>query len=341
MPGPSLKPLAGTVSTLMTLTDSRVHGLGFDGKGSLYVASTRGIRRYAPGAHVGPLTTDGSWEIGRDISKPAAIAVASDGSLWAISYVSHRLHWCGPDGVVKSFDLPGMFDASAPGLAVDAAGQAYVSINRGPRGMSDRNNHYILKVSRDGAMAPFAGQPDVAGGYLDAMGQAARFDLPGALAFDRTGNLYVADRGNLAIRRVTPDGQVSTVAGKGRPSLPPSPMPGWPSPDLAPYYEGTVNATGLTLDPAGTLYFTSPDNRLHRITRTGEQSVLAGDGLRCKGPQICNNVCPTPEPETCFRDGPAETARFDFPGALISDEAGVLYVMDGGLGNGRHIRRVE
>ena len=87
-------------------------------------------------------------------------------------------------------------------VAVDAQGNVYVA---------DRNNHTIRKIS-DGAVTTLAGLA-LMPGSTDGQGKDARFDSPNSVAVDSAGNVYVADTGNATIRRITPDGVTTTLAG--------------------------------------------------------------------------------------------------------------------------------
>jgi sugar lactone lactonase YvrE len=90
------------------------------------------------------------------------------------------------------------------GIAVAAGGTIYVS----DAGDAQR----IRRLSPDGTVSTFAGSIR---GFADGVGAAAQFDTPSGLALDAAGTLYVADTGNNAIRRITPDGVVTTIAGDG------------------------------------------------------------------------------------------------------------------------------
>ncbi|MFA6313056.1 MAG: hypothetical protein WC681_16365, partial [Sterolibacterium sp.] len=90
------------------------------------------------------------------------------------------------------------------GMVFDLAGNLYLSA---------RNN--ILKLSPLGDWVTLAGSAEIIGSE-DGLGTAARFNIPGGLALDREGNLFVADRGNNTVRKISPDGRVSTVAGMAR-----------------------------------------------------------------------------------------------------------------------------
>jgi sugar lactone lactonase YvrE len=99
-------------------------------------------------------------------------------------------------GAAASFNLP-------TGVAVDSAGNVYVA---------DQNNSTIRKVTAAGVVTTLAGTAN-ADGSADGIGAAARFDHPTGVAVDSAGNVYVADRGNSTIRKVTPTGATTTVSG--------------------------------------------------------------------------------------------------------------------------------
>ena len=90
------------------------------------------------------------------------------------------------------------------GLAVDAAGNIYVA---------DTLNNVIRKLTADGVVTTIAGLAG-SSGSVDGTASAARFNLPYGVAVDSTGNILVADSDNFTIREVTPDGSVTTIAGK-------------------------------------------------------------------------------------------------------------------------------
>lgn len=111
------------------------------------------------------------------------------------------------DNTCGHIDGPGAgarIGAGAQGLASDQAGNLY---------FADTDNHTIRRYGTDGVLTTVAGSAGVAGS-ADGAGGEARFNRPTSVAVDAAGNLYVADSGNHAIRKITPAGVVSTYAGQ-------------------------------------------------------------------------------------------------------------------------------
>jgi sugar lactone lactonase YvrE len=102
------------------------------------------------------------------------------------------------------------------GMAMDASGNTYIA---------DTFANTIVRVTPDDKVSTFAGQGMP--GYADGPASTAQFQSPSDVAVDKAGNVYVADTGNDVVRRITPDGQVTTIAGTpGRSGLVPGPLPG-------------------------------------------------------------------------------------------------------------------
>src|SRR5918993_796210 len=178
------------------------------------------------------------------------------------------------------------------GLAVGADGTLYVSDG----GESNR----IRRLAPDGSVTTLAGGAE---GFADGAGAAASFNTPSGLAIDVEGNLYVADTGNNRVRKVTPEGQVSTVAGEG----------------TAGHADGHAAAArfdapvGVAVDRRGNLYVSDTYNdRVRKITPEGQVTTVAGAG------------------RPGYADGPANDALFDTPCALVVGEDGTLIVADTG-----------
>jgi len=176
------------------------------------------------------------------------------------------------------------------GLALDPHGALYVS--------DGGDNDRIRVLRTDGSVATLAGGP---AGFQDGPGAAARFDTPSGLALDATGNLYVADTGNHAIRKVTPDGVVTTLAGNGH--------PGWrDGPGAQAQFDGPM---GVAIDRQGRVIVADAYNdRIRAITPDGTVTTLAGGA----------------QPGDV--DGAGAQARLDTPCGVLVDTRGRIVVAD-------------
>ena len=191
------------------------------------------------------------------------------------------------DGPASSaqFDFPN-------DLVVDAAGNVYVS---------EFNNHTIRRITPDGLVSTFVGNG--VRGFTDGLGTAAGLNEPAGLALDSTGNIFVTEWGSHRIRKVTPAGEVTTLAGNV--------FPGWLDArgSGAKFYE----PDGIAVDASGTLFVTEHGNHtVRRIEPDGTVSTVAGTG------------------SPGFVDGPAAVAQFNAPGGIGVDVTGSLVVADTG-----------
>ena len=180
-------------------------------------------------------------------------------------------------------------------VAADANGTVYIA---------DSGNHAIRKVTAVGVVTTFAGTLGVPG-TADGTGDAARFSAPQSVAVDASGNVYVADSGNNTIRKITPGGDVSTLAG-------------------TPGVSGTANGTGgaarfssprgIAVDASGNVYVADcGNNTIRKITSGGNVSTLAG------APGVSGTA-----------NGTGGAARFSAPQSVAVDASGNVYVADCG-----------
>ena len=199
-------------------------GLTADGAGNVYVADTvnNTIRKITPAGVVSTLAGLASQSGKQDgigaharFRNPWGVAVDGTGNVFVADMSNDTIRKITPAGVVSTFaghaGMPGSVDGfagqarfNAPhGVAADHAGNVYVS---------DSANHTIRKITAGGLVSTLAGLPGYSGN-ADGNGNEARFWNPQGLAVDGTGNVYVADTGNNAIRKITVKGVVSTLAG--------------------------------------------------------------------------------------------------------------------------------
>jgi sugar lactone lactonase YvrE len=179
------------------------------------------------------------------------------------------------------------------GIAVTANGIVYVA--------DAGENNRIRKIAPDGTATTFAGGSE---GFADGTAAAASFNTPSGLALSKDGTLFVADTGNNRIRKITPEGQVSTIAGDGTAGYADGPA-------AQAKFNGPI---GIAVDPRGNIFVADTYNdRIRLITTDGQVSTVAGHG--------------TPG----YADGDRNMALFDSPcGIITTANDGSLIVADTG-----------
>jgi len=156
---------------------------------------------------------------------------------------------------------------SPAGVAIDGAGNLYIA---------DVQNDRIRRVDSNGNIATVAGGGFCASGDLTQVGDGAPatsacIRRPADVAVDGAGNLYVADTGNNRIRKITPDGSISTVAGSG--------TAGFSGDGKLGSSAELYSPGGVAVDDAGNLYIAdSGNNRVRKLTPDGKVFTVAGSG---------------------------------------------------------------
>lgn len=182
------------------------------------------------------------------------------------------------------------------GIAVDAAGNVLVA---------DRDAHVVRRISTNGTISTVAGTGVAGFSGDEGPATAARLNSPTGLALDTAGNLYIADSNNNVIRRVSPDGTITTVAGNTERGF---------AGDNGPAREADLSGPqGIAVDSAGNLYIADTlNNRIRRVGLDGMITTFAGNGFPGYGGD----------------DGPATRATLFLPTDVVVDRQGSLYIAD-------------
>jgi uncharacterized protein (TIGR03437 family) len=199
-------------------------------------------------------------------------------------------------GYVDSLGTLARFDGTN-GITIDTAGNLYVV---------DASNHKIRKITPSGLVSTFAGSTI---GSADGNGTNAQFRFPEKISIDLNGNLYVADTGNDKIRKISPSGNVTTLAGS-----------------TSGFTDGLGTASrfsfpvGTTVDNAGNTYVTDLGNsKIRKISSGGLVTTLAGSTT------------------SGFLNGLGSAAQFSQPFGIAVDAFGNIYVTDV---NNHNIRKI-
>jgi sugar lactone lactonase YvrE len=294
----------GTSATF-TYPDS----LAVDAGGTIYVMDTGGfkVRKITASGLVSTLAGSGTSGSSDGVGTAASfavsfgIAVDADGNVYVADWGNNKIRKITPTGQVTTFagsGLTGSTDGPAAtasfdgprGVAVDKVGSVYVA---------DTFNHKIRKISPTGVVTTIAGSG--AAGSADAIGSAASFNFPKGLALDDFGNLYVADLNNFKIRKITPEGIVTTLAGTG----------------IDGTADGPGNAatfgppTAVTVDGYGNVYVADGSKyKVRKVTAAGFVTTIAGTGLNGSN------------------DGVGTSASFEGPNGIAVDIRGTIYLAE-------------
>jgi uncharacterized protein (TIGR03437 family) len=305
-----------------------------DNSGNVFIADSNRIRRVSPD---GMITTvagngtkgfsgDGGPAVNAQLQDPAALVLDGAGNLFFGDSDGKRVRRVSASGVITTVagnglpDFPqGLVDGGPAtstalggyigGLAVDQAGDLFIS---------DAANFRVRKVSPDGIIHTVAG----GGTDIGEGGPATKALLtPRGIVVDGGGNLLIADVGYTRIRKVTPAGIITTIAGSGATSGP----SGDGGPAIGARLSGPV---GLALDKAGNLFIADPgldfltggeegtqfccDHQIRKITLDGLIATVAGSGT----------------PGFSVNGGPASTASLNGPLSVAVDGSGNVYVAD-------------
>lgn len=242
------------------------------------------------------------------LNNPQGIAVSSDGGTIYVSDTYNEVirkivfasdgsatmsTFAGTVGTLGTADGTGSAASFAEpmGIALDAGGNLYVA---------DWLADTIRKITPAGVVTTLAGTAFLSG-QADGTGSAAAFEGPKGVTVDAGGNVYVTEMVSYTLRRITPQGTVTTLDRDGK----------WASTYISPHHFDWPE--GITVDASGNLYVAETlDGLITEITRAGVISTLAGGGSWA-----------SPD-----GNGTGTAANFIWPGGITADASGILYVAD-------------
>ena len=193
-------------------------GIFVDKDGVVFVAdsSNHRIRKITPVGVVSTLAgsssgfSDGAGTAAK-FNYPYGVSVDKDGVVFVADALNHRIRKITPVGVVSTLAGSVLGYSDGPGTAAKFFSPTGVSVDKdGVVFVAENNNHRIRKITPMGVVSTLAGSSY---GFSDGTGTAAKFNTPPGVSVDKDGVVFVADRGNNRIRKITPVGVVSTLAG--------------------------------------------------------------------------------------------------------------------------------
>jgi sugar lactone lactonase YvrE len=301
-------------------------GVAVDDKGNVYIADTQNhrVRKVNPGGTIttfagrsrvpslsgGGLSGDGGPAISAELNSPLGVAVDGQGNVYIADTQNHRVRKVNPGGTITTIagTGSGALPANQGGFSGDG-GPATAAQLSGPRGVAvdgqgnvyiaDYYNNRVRKVNPGGTITTIAGT-GVRGDFGDG-GNAisAQLDGPTGVAVDGKGNVYVVDHGNDRLRKVSPGGKITSIAGTGRPSE-----------------DRLLSPTGVAVGRDGSVYIADTAySRVRRVSPSGTVSTFAGeDSYYYYG---CED-----------RAGPALHAAMREPTGVAVDTKGNVYIAD-------------
>ena len=274
--------------------------------GTLFVADFRNHRiRKISGGQVSTLAGNDSLGLinGHGLSAqfkfPYRIALDGTGNMYVLDEGTPIIRKISASADVSDYagtDQPGFLNGAALTAQFQSDESAVIADQSGNIYIGDTFNNLIRKINPAGQVSTVAGTG--AEGFRDGSADSAQFRYPLAIAFDKRGNMYIADEGNFCIRKITSDGMVSTFSGSG--------ASGNEDGDRSTAQFNNIN--DMVSDSQGNL-FVADENRIRKITAQGVVATIAGG--------IAGYV-----------DGNGASARFNGIGGIGIDAQGNIYVSD-------------
>ena len=254
-------------------------------------------------------TGDGGQATAAAISTPNGLAFDASGNVYFSGFGNNTIRKVSPAGIISTIAGNGILGFSGDGgPATNAKLNRPVKICRDGSGniyIADQQNHRIRKVSPSGIITTIAGNGTAGYNGDGIAATAALLNYPSGVAVDGSGNVLIADYYNYRIRKVSPDGIITTIAGNGV--------------NASSGDGGMATAANLSraldilVDATGNLYICDQDNaRIRKVSTTGIITTIAGTGT------------------TGFSGdgGPATNATFNWPGGIAIDGAGNFFIAD-------------
>ena len=307
------KIIAGSTSGFNNGSGSKAQfrnpaGIAVDAEGNLFVADifNEKIRKITPNGNVSTFAgstfgfADGVSNVAM-FKRPFDVTIDPIGNLYVTDFFNHKIRKISSTGLVSTFagNIEGYLDGIGTSALFNLPNNITID-KQGTLFITDSENRRIRKITSTGVVTTFAGSG--ASVAADGQGMAASFSSLRGITVDQTGNLFVVDDNGAKIRKISPTGLVTTIAG--------STLTGFAD------GQGTAakfNAIGISSDLQGNLYVADDiNNCIRKITPEGLVSTIVGRN---------SNVS--------FKDENNEIVQSFPPNGIVVDNKGNIYVTSG------------
>ena len=271
-------------------------------------------------AELYPYPSIGDGKRGIDVVLTLVDGIATDprGNIYISHRSQNRIRKLSPNGTITTIagnGIAGFSGDGVPALQSSLNFPAGLAFDKGNLYVADRNNHRIRKIDLKGIISTVAGTGIPECCNDNGLAVEAHLHFPSDIDVDTEGNLYISDRSNNRIRKVNPDGIITTIAGLGKPGY---------GGDFGPADKALLKYPfGISHDNKGNFYIADRgNNRVRKIDQRGIITTIAGDGTHSFGGDY----------------GPANQSSLAFPTDVIVDSLGVIYIADR---NNNRVRKID
>jgi trimeric autotransporter adhesin len=289
-PAPALSVSLGTIWGVATDSAGKVY-LSSSDLNSVFRLDPSGQLVLIAGDGRGGYSGDGALAIAAQFNAPRGLAVDTAGNVFVADMGNGCVRRVSPSGIITT--VPGSTHLQSPfAVAADGSGNLFVAELDGNR---------ISRISAAGDVTTVAGNGTQGFSGDEGPSSTAQLNGPTGIAVDAAGNLFIADYGNARVRKVSPDGTITTVAGGGS-----SRQQGVPATDTQ-----LLSGLGVALDSQGNLYIAEEYGGIQKVSPDGMITTVAGGGN-----------------EWNIVDGVAASSVAILPIAVAVDFAGNLSIVD-------------
>jgi uncharacterized protein (TIGR03437 family) len=293
-------------------TNAEIWGgaIGFDATGNLFLSDLDRIRKISPSGTITTIAGNGKQTVDGVPASSAQVAAlglaVNPMGVVFFSDLNCRVRRISLNGIISTVAGNGISGFSGDGLVATRSQvipYAVAADQLGNLFIADLANNRIRKISRDGVITTIAGNGTLGDSGDGGPGTSAQLNRPAGVASDTQGNVFIADTNNSRIRRLSPNGTITTIAGTGTVGF---------SGDGGLAVRATLaGPSGVAVDRAGNIFFSDTgNNRLRRISPSGIITTIAGNGTH----------------EDSGDGGAASAAGLNQPCGIALDDRGNIWI---------------